>query len=873
MQKIGGNNVGFRIKKKEKLTFESPQEMYRDYKKRSINGPLDYQSKMIDLYLEKASKKSDVAFELPTGSGKTLIGLLIAEFRRKKNKEKVIYLCPNNQLVNQVVEKANSVYGMKVYGFTGSKKNYNPQSVSAYNRAEGIAITNYSTLFNTNSFFDDADIIIFDDAHSSESYIASNWSLRINRFEEKELFLSLVESLKDVLDSSQYNHLTENENDRDKNWFDKLPNLSLEKKIEQIMPIIEAHTQNTNLHYSWQNIRNHLHACNMFFSSNEILIRPYIPPTMTHHPFAQAKQRIYMSATLGESGELERITGVQDIYRLPIVKEWGIQSIGRRFFLFPNASFKESESHDLLIRIKKLQKRALILSQNDTNVETIKKLIEKKSTSEVFLSKDIEKTQENFIQSEDAVAILANRYDGIDLDGEKCNLLMLLSLPSATHLQEKFLTSRMAASILFDERVKTRIVQAVGRCTRSDVDYAAVVIFGTELENALMSPRKIVQFQPELRAELEFGFAQSENLDDPEMLIDTLRLFFERGEEWEDAEEAIISSRDEIEEEDIPDVKKNFEKLRMAASHEVQFQYALWKEDYEEALKHNEKVLSFLEEDVLKGYAGFWNYNAGYIAYQIYKTGLQKYLDVSKKFYRNASDSTKTINWFNKLLDQRDSISTSITDEGISNLLERLENQIVQDGVKTSTLFEQKAKSILTDLHSEDGNDFERGHLELGKLLGYISENASGDSDPDPWWMLNEDLCIVAEDKIYKNESKALPTRHVKQAGGHEKWIREKVKYLRKNASILTIMLTNSNLIEKSAVTFADDIFYVNRTDFINWAVTAIEAVRKMRRSFSQPGDVVWRLEAEKILREHNSTPTDLIQFIKKKELKNISII
>src|SRR5690606_7058933 len=157
---------------------------------------------------------------------------------------------------------------------TGSKKNYNPQSVSAYNRAEGIAVTNYSTLFNTNSFFDDADIIIFDDAHSSESYIASNWSLRINRFEEKELFLSLVESLKDVLESSQYNHLTENENDRDKNWFDKLPNLSLEKKIDQIIPIIEAHTQNTTLHYSWQNLRNHLHACNMFFSSYDILLRP-----------------------------------------------------------------------------------------------------------------------------------------------------------------------------------------------------------------------------------------------------------------------------------------------------------------------------------------------------------------------------------------------------------------------------------------------------------------------------------------------------------------------------------------------------------------------------------------------------------------------
>ena len=96
--------------------------MYRDYKKRTINGTLDYQSKMIDLYMDKAFNKSDVALELPTGSGKTLIGLLIGEYRRRKNKEKVVYLCPNNQLVNQVVEKANLVYGFKVFGFTGAEQ-------------------------------------------------------------------------------------------------------------------------------------------------------------------------------------------------------------------------------------------------------------------------------------------------------------------------------------------------------------------------------------------------------------------------------------------------------------------------------------------------------------------------------------------------------------------------------------------------------------------------------------------------------------------------------------------------------------------------------------------------------------------------------
>ena len=436
--------------------------------------------------------------------------------------------------------------------------------------------------------------------------------MNISRFKHKELFLSLAENLKDVLESTQYNRLVnDNPMATDNNWYDKLPNLKLIEKMEMLIPLIESYVRDTDLKYAWLNIKNNLHACNIYLSNNEILIRPYIPPTLTHEPFANAKQRIYMSATLGESGELERITGVGKIHRLPIVDEWGVKSIGRRFFVFPNASFKPEQSLDILLRIKELQKRALLLVQNDKTVNRVKEAIEERTQSEIFLSKDIEETKKIFTTSDDGIAILANRYDGIDLDGDKCNLLMLLSLPNATHLQEKFMTNRMAASVLFNERIKTKIVQAVGRCTRSDVDYAAVIIFGSELENALISP-KYEQFQPELRAELEFGYDQSEKHEHIDDLLEVLKLFFKRGEEWEEAEEAIINFRDDITENtDSESESENFERLKTSASYEVAFQYALWKEDYEEALYQVEKILTQLNGHMLKGYRGFWNYVAG----------------------------------------------------------------------------------------------------------------------------------------------------------------------------------------------------------------------------------------------------------------------
>ena len=190
--------MAFKIRKKENINFQTPQEMYSDYKTREIPGLINYQSEMIDNYINTAFDKSDVALELPTGSGKTLTGLVIGEFRRRKYKEKIVFLCPNKQLANQVVEQSNNKYGIKAHAFIVKQSNYAPIKVTEYLRNELIAVTTYSAIFNSNSFFDNADILILDDAHSSENYISSNWTIEISKYgNQSTLFLSLVEYLKE----------------------------------------------------------------------------------------------------------------------------------------------------------------------------------------------------------------------------------------------------------------------------------------------------------------------------------------------------------------------------------------------------------------------------------------------------------------------------------------------------------------------------------------------------------------------------------------------------------------------------------------------------------------------------------------------------
>ena len=316
---------------------DSPEKLFLDLPRRKIPGVLPHQQELMRTYALTALDQPDVALQLPTGSGKTLVGLLIGEWRRKKFNEKVVYLAPTKQLVNQVVEQAEEKYGLTVHGFVGPKRDYETTAKASYKSGGGIAVTTYSSLFNSSPFFEDANIIILDDVHAAENYISELWSIRVERVkpEHKVLHDALCILLRPLLEPHYYTRLTgKAESVTDAAWVDKLPTPEYAGIVDQIIEIMDSHTESTDLIFPWRMIRDHIHACHLYFSSQEILIRPLIPPTWTHEAFTNPKQRIYMSATLGEGGDMERLVGRAPIKRLPVPEGLDTHGVGRRFFVF-----------------------------------------------------------------------------------------------------------------------------------------------------------------------------------------------------------------------------------------------------------------------------------------------------------------------------------------------------------------------------------------------------------------------------------------------------------------------------------------------------------------------------------------------------------
>jgi len=856
------------------LDFNSPQEMYTDYKKKKIKGVLDYQSELIDNYMSKGLQKKDVALELPTGSGKTLVGLLIGEYRRRKDDMKVVYVCPNKQLVNQVAEKAKNEYGIEVASFTGNRSNYEPENINSYISGKKIAITNYSSIFNVNSFFNDPDLLIFDDAHSSDSYISKNWTINISKMKYPELFLSLLACLKRVMDKTSYLRLTEEvpSSSGSDNWNDLLPMIKQNIIHDEMYQILSTRTASTELKYPWSNLKDKLKVCNIYLSKGEIVIRPYIPPTLEHEPFKNAKQRLYMSATLGNSGELERTVGVSKIERISLEKS-SVPSIGRRLFIFPNAKFHNKENYEIFSRIKRETSRGLILAESNNQVVNIMNHINSNNPEiQIYGAQELEKSIKDFETNDNAVAVLANRYDGLDLQDDACHFLLMYGLPSTTHLQEKFFLYRLSTSVLYDERLKTRITQATGRCTRSTNDYAVVMITGMELEKLLIPKDKQRLYDPELRAEIEVGHRVSEQAKDIDDLIEIAKLGLEQTEDWSEIDTQIIKKRNLYKKETEQNLV--YKELLESAKLEVKYQYQIWRNDYDGAIATIERIINGLRERELGGYRQYWNYTMGSI-YSLMHLESENtiYLDKANEYYDKASKFSSTITWFRTLkkLSVEEENDHDLEDLGVSGVIDRIELYLSKiKSNKRLQLIEKEAVSII-DLLKSDGIKFEEGLKKFGEFLGYESGNSDGKGAPDPWWILDKNLCIVSENKIYANNDKSIPLIHIREAAGHPNWIKTNLSTLTEDATIINVFITNSTSIDDDAIVQANNIYYLNRDEYIEFARKAIAGVSEIMRKYTSEGILSWRLYAKDELIQSKITPRDYLEYVKSKEIKKLN--
>jgi hypothetical protein len=529
---------------------DDPDAFYRMLPK-TPGGPrglLVHQGEIVREYASRMLPRREVALVLPTGAGKTLVGALLGEWRRRRDGNRVVYACLTKQLADQTFRKLQQ-YGIEAVKLVGPQREWSGADRTRYASAQAIAVTSYSAIFNTNPALNDANLLILDDSHAAEGYVAKLWSLALSR--DDPAYDPIIEALAPALDPLVVTRLRQLDGGQYAKEVYLASAIGISAVAGELGAVLrrasDAGGLPVNARYALQTLQDHVDRALIFVSHRGILIRPFIAPTSTHPAFENPAQRLYMTATPGDGGELESAFGRRRIDRVQVPAGWDKQGIGRRFFIFPEnasdlAGDAEAQTEWMSETIGQFGKAVVLTPDNRTQEEFVSTCTP--PGMPVFRPSDVEEDLDVFTRAPQGVLAMANRYDGLDLVDEACRLVVEAGLPARGDLQERFLARDLGAIDVLQERIRSRFVQGAGRATRNPSDFAVVAVLGADLATYVARGDVQAALHPEVHAELELGLDNSYGTS--QEMRENLQHFLAQDADWKAAEAELIARREHL---------------------------------------------------------------------------------------------------------------------------------------------------------------------------------------------------------------------------------------------------------------------------------------------------------------------------------------
>lgn len=470
----------------------------------------------------------DIIGKMNTGAGKTLTGLLMLYSKLIEGIGPVVYACPDHQLVAQTIEQAEK-YGIPVCTFSSSDR-YPPE----FENQEAVLVCVFDKLFNGKSIFVEDAIelgaVLLDDAHACVAKARQKSTILINN--EHKLYQRLIsifeEDLK-IQSTANYTMLLSG----DPTVYMRVPYWAWINKHEQLVRIINEYSNDDTILFEWRMINNDLLQCDCLISARGIEIYPIHVPYYRNTSFNEAKHRYILSATFEDDTYLVKDLGIdRNSIENPLIPT-NRKDIGERLILAP--SRYDSKLTDATMR-RYLAKAA----QQNFNVVVLvpsrhyaKPWIELNAT---FVDRNnIDQAIDTLKTSKGNLMVLANRYDGIDLPGDACRILVLDGKPSARSLRDRYISAVRAGSSVLDAKIGQTIEQGLGRAVRSGSDHCVVFVLNSELVSFLGKKENHKYFNPVTAAQINLGLKllDGENKDNPlKTITDVVNYCLKKDVSW-----------------------------------------------------------------------------------------------------------------------------------------------------------------------------------------------------------------------------------------------------------------------------------------------------------------------------------------------------
>lgn len=800
----------------------NPREIFMSLPNRKYDYPRDVQTEVWTQWMEKREEK-DIIIKMNTGSGKTIVGLIILMSCIREDKKPAMYVVPNKFLMKQVIKEAESL---------GIPVTENSDDIG-FITGEKILITNIYKLVNGKTVFGKRSngnnlkigSILIDDVHACINDIESQYTIEIANGEDTytRIYKMFEGDIK-----QQYPNRVIDINNGIPGVNILVPYWAWQEKSTEIYKIITEDNENTDVQMKLPLFRDYFHLCNCVISTEKIEISPKSININEIEGFKRAERRIYMSATIVAIDSLISKCGIKN-YPKNVIKPQYSDDMGERFIIFPQIINKEITDDEIKYKLKKMseQHNVVVITPSDIR----RKYWE--DVADISVDKyNLEEVVENLKNSHLGLIVMSNKYEGIDLPNKACEILVIDGIPNSKRKYDEVEQQIIGNSDKILNKKIQLIEQGMGRGVRSSGDYCAVVLMGQGLVSTLYAEGYMEKMSNITKNQIKLSDQIAKQLANKPIdeIFDSLEYCLQRDPDWIATSKSILSQieyKDEVEESNIENTLTECFEL---AKHE----------QYNECTKMLEELINRQEDNEIKGYlkmqlAEYYNFIDSSASQEILKSA-----------YNLNSKVTKPISGINF---KKDTNKINKQVENIINFIQRNKEDFNNIIIKLN--------AILSNLVFVEGTSklFEKAIKDVGEFIGIESERPEEETGigPDDLYWIGKEYAMIIECKNEVKKENNICKHDCNQLNGSYEWYNS--KYEKTGIEGIPIMIHPSNIYNRECTP--------NKKTRI---ITEVELnrlkdnINKFIKELSKPQNYKDRNNIERLLNNHLLSGRNLVE-------------
>lgn len=495
--------------------------------KKFANGLHEWQKEFCKKYDEKGlSQKQIFGINIPTGFGKTLIGLLIGKISIVNGKTCAI-ITQTRALVDRVADEAKEL-GIE-YVIIPSKKEVRENrdlervrniNEKKFSHAQAIRISTYD--LELYSDLKPAQVLIIDDADMFVNNLQKKSSIIISRDYYSDLYESLynelnklnyddIEKIFDrVVPENEFRLLTANDSIKIQNKF-----LSEVPSEEMLRGNLD---RGDDLYYKmiWRenkHLKNYFPHYLTFINSEKIIFQLLFPDPEEIRKLSESNI-ILMSATLGKNYNSFQEFGLKEPFPIIDLKDLNIknQTMGKRI-IFPLSFDDYLDNNDYGIYCDSISdhfNKVLFLMYTKKEAEVLQEKFRRKHKK--FINYIKQDDVDDFLLENDSNLLSIGRYIGLDLPIPQspltpCQVVVLTRIPYYTSHFDYLFKNICGRQELFYDLIARKLIQSFGRCNRNKGSKGVYFIIDPELnENFRRKKTYAAYFPTNIFSEIDKGF-------------------------------------------------------------------------------------------------------------------------------------------------------------------------------------------------------------------------------------------------------------------------------------------------------------------------------------------------------------------------------